>query len=170
VADLFAVRPYREMQAFIDAAFAPHLRYRWKSGFFHDVPDGLLDQIVEAGATRTSPLACVLLEYYGGAAGRVPADATAFPHRGTPFHLIMAGAWVEAAEDDHHAGWVRGAWEAAAPYSSGATYSNMVEEGEVRPREAYGSNLERLQAIKGRYDPANLLRHNTNVAPEPALR
>jgi len=130
--------------------------------------DGLSDDAIhaigEAGASRTSPLSAVILEYYGGAAGRVPADATAFPHRSPQFDLIIAAEWSDAAEDAVHEGWVRSAWASLQPFSSGRVYSNLIGADEERTGEAYGDNLPRLQQIKRTYDPDNVFRFNVNAA------
>ena len=40
-----------------------------------------------------------------------------------------------------------------------------LEEGELRVREAYGANYERLVALKKKYDPTNLFRENSNIRP-----
>jgi len=42
---------------------------------------------------------------------------------------------------------------------------DAAEEGELRVRQAYGTNYERLKALKQKYDPTNLFRHNTNIKP-----
>jgi FAD/FMN-containing dehydrogenase len=39
------------------------------------------------------------------------------------------------------------------------------EEGELRVREAYGANYERLAILKKKYDPTNLFRQNSNIIP-----
>ena len=42
----------------------------------------------------------------------------------------------------------------------------LMEEGAERIGEAYGAaKLERLQALKRRYDPANRFRLNQNIPP-----
>ena len=41
----------------------------------------------------------------------------------------------------------------------------MPEDEPDRLVEAYGGNMQRLQAIKARYDPGNLFRVNHNIKP-----
>ena len=43
--------------------------------------------------------------------------------------------------------------------------NNLSSEGEDRVREAYGSNYDRLAAIKAIYDPTNLFPANQNIRP-----
>jgi FAD/FMN-containing dehydrogenase len=40
-----------------------------------------------------------------------------------------------------------------------------VDEGAERIRAAFGPNYERLVALKRKYDPTNLFRHNQNILP-----
>jgi hypothetical protein len=54
------------------------------------------------------------------------------------------------------------------PFSSGGLYLNFpgfLEEGQQVMRDAFGSKLERLGAIKQTYDPTNLFRLNQNIKP-----
>jgi FAD/FMN-containing dehydrogenase len=55
------------------------------------------------------------------------------------------------------------------PFSTGGVYVNQVgweaEEGEDQIRAAYGRHYDRLAALKEKYDPSNLFRHNQNVRP-----
>ena len=39
----------------------------------------------------------------------------------------------------------------------------LMEEGEDRVKANYGSNYERLEAIKQKYDPTNLFRVSQNI-------
>ena len=51
----------------------------------------------------------------------------------------------------------------------GGSYINVLgreaEEGVDRIRAAFGENYERLVALKNKYDPTNLFRHNQNIRP-----
>ena len=41
----------------------------------------------------------------------------------------------------------------------------MDDEGEARVRASYGDNYQRLVAMKGKFDPANLFHINQNIRP-----
>jgi FAD/FMN-containing dehydrogenase len=41
-----------------------------------------------------------------------------------------------------------------------------VEEDDLRVRQAYGENYQRLKDLKMRYDPTNLFRQNSNIRPD----
>ena len=52
-------------------------------------------------------------------------------------------------------------------YSTGCTYINFMteDEGPDRIMAAFGKGLERLAAIKARWDPQNVFRTNRNIQP-----
>ena len=53
---------------------------------------------------------------------------------------------------------------ALRPTCAGGVYVNfMPSDDNVRMSEAYGSNIDKLRQIKGKYDPNNLFRLNHNV-------
>jgi hypothetical protein len=66
-------------------------------------------------------------------------------------------------------GGVRETAEAIEPFIMGGGYINVLgreaEEGVDRIRAAFGENYERLVALKNKYDPTNLFRHNQNIKP-----
>ena len=43
--------------------------------------------------------------------------------------------------------------------------NNLGDEGELRVRQAYGPNYDRLVEVKTKYDPTNFFRHNQNIKP-----
>jgi FAD/FMN-containing dehydrogenase len=107
----------------------------------------------------------------GGAYARVPADATAFVHRDAAF-LLKASAAVAAGADARAKAaaqaWADRALEIVAPHGTGGAYQNFPEPGRADWARAYhGANLERLVAIRGRYDPENALRGPQTI-PLPA--
>ena len=82
------------------------------------------------------------------------------------FCVNAAATWTEPAENDRHIGWAREFANALEPHSSTGAYLNFLgEEGEERLRSCYRANMERLVALKTRYDPENLFRLNQNIKP-----
>ena len=53
-------------------------------------------------------------------------------------------------------------------FNAGVYVNNLGDEGDVRVRQAYGPNYDRLVEVKSKYDPANFFRHNQNIAPQIA--
>lgn len=87
--------------------------------------------------------------------GRVPPEATAFPHRSAAYDVVIMPKWTNADESDAHIGWADGLWRAIQPFSSGGVYVNYLgDEGDDRVQAAYGINFPRLVKLKQQYDPA----------------
>jgi FAD/FMN-containing dehydrogenase len=102
----------------------------------------------DAGAT-------LILDAYGGAINRVPADATAFVHRDVRFSVqILSYAPIATARRR-----VRRARALIAPFGNGGAYQNYADLDLRSPRRAYyGANLGRLQSIKAAVDPDDRFR------------
>jgi FAD/FMN-containing dehydrogenase len=169
-ADLVAPMPYLTLQTLFDAAYPPGLRDYWKSGYLTGLPDEAIAMMEEHFERAPSPHAVIFVEQHGGAERRVGPQDTAFPHRAAAYNLIITTAWEDPAEDEANIGWVRGVWQAMAPFTGDAVYvnylGNAAHEGKDRVRDAYGAaTYERLAALKRTYDPANLFRLNQNIAP-----
>jgi FAD/FMN-containing dehydrogenase len=104
----------------------------------------------------------------GGAINRVPAAATAYPHRDIGFVLNIHTRWREPADDAACIAWARSVFTACKPFATGGVYVNfMPEEEKDRVASAYLGNAGRLAAIKAKYDPHNLFRMNQNIRPAP---
>ena len=105
-----------------------------------------------------SPLSFVVLEHYGGAAGRVPKDATAFPHRDLPWDILFIAQWTDSGETTLHRDWARSGEETLRPFSANA---HLLSALDIEPREvintAFGPNLPRLAAIKKKIRPREFL-------------
>jgi hypothetical protein len=77
--------------------------------------------------------------------------------------------WLDSAADDGQCPWRRELAELTRPFSPGSDYVDQIgletDEGSERIKAAYGANYERLVAVKNKYDPTNLFRHNQNIKP-----
>jgi FAD/FMN-containing dehydrogenase len=160
-------QPYAAWQQALDPLLTPGARNYWKTHNFRELSDGALDVIVEHAQQAPSPHCEVIIAALGGAVARVPADATAYAHRDTPFLMNVHGRWERPEEDEAGMAWARGLYAAAEPYAAGSAYVNFLTQDETnRIQAAYGGNYERLARIKQQYDPENLFRVNQNIRPE----
>ena len=163
-----AVVPFLFMQTITDDLFAHGLRTYIKAGFADDLPDGLIDVLLERAASIRSPISQVELLALGGAIARVDSDATAFPFRQARWLINIPATWRDAAEDEREIAWARGTHAAVKPYLSEGTYVNFMGDEDDTAAGAYGRTMERLQQIKAVYDPDNVFRLNQNIQPAPA--
>jgi len=114
-----------------------------------------------------SPECEVFIGNLGGAVSRVPAQATAYPHRDVQFVMNVHTRWSAAANDKECIAWARQLFDATTPHATGGVYVNFMPEDEpqrVSPG-AYGPNYPRLSKLKAKYDPDNLFRMNQNILP-----
>ena len=164
--DALGPMPFPAMQSILDAGFPEGTRNYWKSAFVSGLTDPVIDLIVDFGNRMTSPLSALLVEFYGGASGRRPADANAFGQRNADYCIGFLPQWTDAAEDADHIGWARAASEAIRPHATGGYLLNYLsEEGPEVVRAAFGPNYDRLREMKTRYDPENFFSINQNIQP-----
>jgi hypothetical protein len=173
VADIITRRPYTQMQSLLDATQPKGRRYYWKSEYLPAITPGLIDAIVREGGRIALPHSAILLFHIEGALGELPADHSPAGNRDAAFVVNLAGSWEAAADDAAGLTWVREAWTAVRPFSTGGVYLNFLteEEGADRIEAAYGrAALDRLGLLKQKYDPKNLFRHAKSVLPNDGAR
>ena len=166
LADLIGQIPYGHLQTMFDAAVPAGLRRYWKSGYFPELPDDLIDAIIKHAATKTSPYSLILFFHIHGKAARMAPDATAFGARARQWDFDIIPQWQASVEDRQHIEWARSFWKEVEPFTKGV-YTNHLgtDDGATRVRAAYGRNYDRLVSIKRKYDPGNLFRVNNNISP-----
>ncbi len=158
--------PHPALQSLFDPLYPPGFQWYWKADFVSELSDEAIALNADFGRRIPTPFVATHLYPIDGAAGRVPADATAWNWRGARWGQVMAGYARDAGEVDPVIGWARAFWEAVHPHSAGGAYVNMMmDEGQERVRASYGDHYDRLAAIKAVYDPGNLFRMNQNIRP-----
>lgn len=165
IADVVMPHPYAGFQQAFDPLLTPGARNYWKSHNFSELSDGAIETILEYVGRLPTPHCEIFVAQLGGAASRIAADATAYPHRDAAFVLNVHTRWEDAAQDEECIAWAREFADATTPLATGGVYVNFISEGEERVRAAYGANYDRLVELKNRYDPTNLFSLNQNIKP-----
>ena len=106
------------------------------------------------------------LRVLGGAIARVPDDATAYAHRQRRIMVNLAAFYQGPDDRPRHQQWVERFAAALSPVDDGAYVNFLGDDGPARIHQAYpGPTWDRLVAVKRRWDPTNLFRHNHNIPP-----
>jgi FAD/FMN-containing dehydrogenase len=152
------------MQTLLDPAFPDTGHNYWKASFVPKLTDDLVDLVVEHGNRMQSPLSAVVVEFYGGAPGRIRPSESAFAQRRAEFNIGMMAQWLDPAESAKHIAWTREMFDAVEPYSDGSHLLNFQSEaGADVIKAAFGDNYARLAEMKRKYDPTNFFSLNQNI-------
>jgi len=157
--DGVTVQDYSVLQTNNDAAFGHGIRSYAKNGMVKQWSQELINTMLEAD----DPRVFVGNHVAGGAVKRVGELDTAFPHRNAEIMIVIAGGWMDPAQDEELIAASRAYYKALEPHLGGY-YDNIDFDGDEAPGN-YGPAYERLSKIKGQYDPGNLFRLNSNVEP-----
>ena len=114
--------------------------------------------LIEAAAAAPAGPTLLAVHQFHGAATRVPVEATAFGRRTGHLLVEILGGRELAAPGEEHAAWSAATLDALEPYALPGGYVNLTGPAEQeRVAAAYGPNLERLLALKRRFDPDRVL-------------
>ena len=165
--DLVHVRPY--YQTISHDTGAPDGRHYYEKAYsFQELSDEVIDIVAEYSTSRTSSHSQVLIQHVHGAVSRVSQSATAFALRDVPYVMNIVAAWNahESNLAEQHMQWASKLQTALEPFAESGVYSNFLgDEGDEQIRSSYGTNYERLVALKNRYDPTNFFQLNQNIKP-----
>jgi FAD/FMN-containing dehydrogenase len=166
VFDAIQPMPFPMMQKLAGEMSPDGTHNYWRSTFIKDLSDEVIDLLIEHGNRMESRLSRIVIQFFGGAAGRVGAADTAFAQRQAEYNVGIETEWIDAAESEKHIGWTRALSDALRPYSSHGYLLNFLGDEEPDAiRAAFGSNYARLVELKTKYDPTNFFSLNQNVAP-----
>jgi len=168
LADLIQVKDYTAQQTMLDALQPKGMHYYWKSEFVPRLSDELFEAYNAQFEGLKAPANQAVLFQIDGALNEHAEDDGAMGNRDAAFACVMQSMWApDSGAGDANQEWVRNAWQAIKPYSTGGNYINFQtsDEADERTVESYRENYRRLAAVKSSYDPTNLFRVNRNIRP-----
>jgi FAD/FMN-containing dehydrogenase len=168
IEDALRRHPFLDQQRVIDTAYGEKRHY-WKGHFVRELPDELVDELLRRIAALGRPPGGIMVESLHGAAKDPDAPPGAVGFRQAAFNVSVMAVWTNPALDTEQIEWTRQSAAALEPWSySGGGYINYMQADEPieRVRAAFGAeSFDRLQALKRRYDPHNVLHRNQNIPP-----
>lgn len=163
LADLVGPAPYSSMYLPEDPSLRPAVSIR--TLFMDSVGLEQAARMLDLLDQNDAPMRMAQLRVLGGAAARVPAEATAFAHRKS---RIMTAFLTMSGPDslERNEEWVERCLQAASQGTDGAYVNFLADEGADRILDAYPkATWDRLRQVKRRYDPQNLFHLNQNIPP-----
>jgi hypothetical protein len=168
--DLVGPTLYVDHQSGLDDTVPHGWHYYWKATNLTGLSDEVINVVAEHAFRARSPRSYAAMFHLGGAVGRVPQDATAYPGRDVAHNIIIDAVWLPDEDDTvgpAETSWARAFLEALQPHRAGV-YVNFLDSDDDtgRVREAYGEETYlQLAKIKARYDPENVFHNNKNIQP-----
>ncbi|HEU6450966.1 MAG TPA: FAD-binding oxidoreductase [Gemmatimonadaceae bacterium] len=163
-ADMVRAGPYLAMYQPEDPSQHPAVAGR--TMFVDSIGTSTAELVFEQLSKSGAAMRAVQIRVLGGAAGRVPSDATAYAHRSKPILVNAAAFYAGDADREAARQWTTELWKTLQPNDDAAYVGFLGDDGPARIHAAYpGSTWDRLAAIKAAYDPTNLFRLNHNVPP-----
>ena len=168
VEDTVRMHTFLDQQRVIDSTYGANRHY-WKGHFVREIPDELLDELLKRIVALGRSPGGIMIESLHGASkdSDTPPGAVGFRH--ASFNVSIMGVWQDPALDAEQINWTRESAAAIEPWSfSGGGYVNYMQADEPieRVRATFGAGtFNRLQQLKQKYDPNNVLRRNQNIPP-----
>jgi FAD/FMN-containing dehydrogenase len=155
---------YVELQRSGDNADPRQVGEYLKSGFVNEIPNALIDNLVNEFQQHPDRDFVIFFQHSGGAIGRVPTEATAFAHRKSVANLLCFLSWDLAIDGAPHVAYLKDYWSKVERYTDGYYTNEVSNEPQAVVNSNYQGNFERLLKVKQKYDPINLFRLNANIA------
>jgi len=131
-----------------------------------DFREEAIDAVVAAaGAGSGSPLLSVEVRHLGGALGRRQPGQGALATIEAGFAVFAVGIAMTPEQGAAVRAHIEIVQAALASWDAGRDYLNFTERRERGERLFGGTTYRRLQAVKGRVDPADVFRSNHPVRP-----
>ncbi len=167
VNDAVRTQSFLDQQLVFDPGYGVDRNY-WKGHFVRELPDELIDILVDSMSALDRRPGAILIESLRGAPKDVDPGSAALGYRDAAFNVSVMADWIDPALDDESIAWARETAAAIEPWSVSGGYANYMQADEPleRVRAAFGAeSFDRLRALKTQYDPENVLHRNQNIPP-----
>ncbi|HZY99822.1 MAG TPA: FAD-binding oxidoreductase [Candidatus Baltobacteraceae bacterium] len=128
--------------------------------------DRVLTPVDFQGAVNIGKIA---FETAGGAIARAPASPSAFAHRDITYVVQYQSRWRPGSSDsvaNANVEWTQAMYDSVRPWLSGSAYQGYADRDLPDwQQQYYGSSLQRLRAIKRKYDPDSVFSYPQSIAP-----
>jgi FAD/FMN-containing dehydrogenase len=159
---------FLDQQRILDPGYGVDRNY-WKGHFVRELSDELIDDLLSRMVALGHPPGAILFESLHGTPKDVDPATAALGYRDAAFNISVMASWLDPDLDEQQIAWARETAAAIEPWSIGGGYANYMQADEPleRVRGAFGDeSFDRLQALKARYDPDNVLHRNQNIPPK----
>ncbi len=164
IADMVAPIPYPEIYPPEQEDYHPTVAIH--TLFTGEIDRDLAEHVLERLESSDAPMQVAQFRPLGGAIDRVPADATAYAHRGARTMANVVAFYEDPEDKAARQAWVDEFGGELRQDNAGAYVNFLGEVGPDRVRAAYpGATWDRLREVKADYDPGNLFRSNQNIPP-----
>jgi FAD/FMN-containing dehydrogenase len=147
---------YQELTQSFDARITNDKHYAVETRWIPSLDSQTIAALITGGGSRTSPFSSVILQHFRGMATQIPPGSTAFGLRREHFMVEIIACWdpADGNKGSVHRRWAGDLSQALAPMSLPGGYPNLLaSHAQDQIAHAYGDNLEKLQAVKRRFDP-----------------
>jgi FAD/FMN-containing dehydrogenase len=165
--EMLAPMPYSAIQGLIAPGNPPGRHHYWKAGFLGELSDQAIDVFLRHAGDPVTPFTAALMLPLGGAFARVGDAETPLAYRNAKWDYHVLAQWEDPADADRCVEWTRDFDAAMAEFAEAGVYVNFVAEPSASAVEAgFGpEKYARIAEVKGKYDPDNVFRNNTNIPP-----
>ena len=133
-------RDYVAQQSLLDATQPKGMHFYWKSEFLSGLSDELFETYNAQFVDLKAPANQIVLFHIAGALNEHPEDDGAMGNREAAFACVIQAMWPgDSPAGDANRDWVRTAWQALKPYSTGGNYVNF--QTSMRPMSAPSSRI-----------------------------
>ena len=159
---------FLDQQRMLNPGYGVDRNY-WKGHFVRELSDELIDELLGRMVALGHEPGAILIESLHGTPKDIDPATAALGYRDAAFNISVMAAWVDPDLDEQQIAWARETAAAIEPWSTSGGYANYMQADEPleRVRAAFGEeSFDRLQALKARYDPDNVLHRNQNIPPK----